>query len=151
MSSTTAVQLERARWYELAGLVRRLEPEECLAPGYYMDPPWSVRDLVGHLGCWLAEAERELERLGAGTYAGHDVDVDALNVAFLEAMRDQPWAVTWLQANAGRTRMLQAWYELRDPDREAAWWIRKSGPEHYEEHLARLRDWVEELVGRRAV
>ena len=27
-----------------------------MAPGYYHDPDWSVRDLVGHLGTWLAEA-----------------------------------------------------------------------------------------------
>ena len=35
----------------------------------------------------------QLERLRAGTYEGHDVDVDALNAAFLAAMQDQPWDV----------------------------------------------------------
>ncbi len=29
----TAIDSERARWYELIGLVRRLRPEECLEPG----------------------------------------------------------------------------------------------------------------------
>ena len=51
------VEAERAGWYELAELVRSLTPQECLEPGYYVDPPWTVRDLVGHIGTWLAEAE----------------------------------------------------------------------------------------------
>jgi hypothetical protein len=108
-----------------------------------------VRDLVGHLGTWLAEAEVQLERINAGTYAGHDVDIDGLNATFLEAMRDQPWDVAWIQANAGRTRMLLAWSELAQPGVEAAWWIRKSGADHYAEHLDRLEAWVEELVSGR--
>ena len=81
--------------------------EQRLAPGYYVDPVWSVRDVVGHIGTWLAEAGVQFERLQAGTYEGHDVDIDGLNAMFLEAMRDQPWDVTWTQANAGRTRMRQ--------------------------------------------
>ena len=149
MDRATAIEAERERWYELVALVRGLTAEECLEPGYYSEPAWSVRDLVGHLGCWLAQAELELERIGAGTYKGHDVDIDALNASFLEAMRGQPWSVAWLQANAGRTLMLQVWYELAEPDAEADWWIHKSGVEHYDEHLARLRAWVGELVARR--
>jgi hypothetical protein len=64
-------------------------------------------------------------------------------------MRDQPWEVAWVQANAGRTRMIQEWYWLSDPTDEAAWWIRKSGCDHYDEHIGRLREWVDELIARR--
>ncbi|MEO8438157.1 MAG: hypothetical protein ABI562_06825 [Chloroflexota bacterium] len=140
---------ERRGWYALVDLVRSLTSEECLVPGYYEDPPWSVRDVVGHVGTWLAEAAVQFERLAAGTYEGHDIDIDALNATFLEALRDQPWDVCWIQANAGRTRMRQAWTDLREPSDEAAWWIRKSGVEHYQEHLGRLETWVETLKGRR--
>jgi Mycothiol maleylpyruvate isomerase N-terminal domain len=144
-----ALEAERRGWYEMADLVRRLTPAECLEPGYYRDPDWTVRDVVTHLGTWLAEAEVQLERIGAGTYEGHDIDVDALNQSFLAAMRDQPWDVAWVQANAGRTRMLEEWSVNRRADDEAAWWIRKSGGDHYQEHLGRLAEWVEELVRRR--
>ncbi len=144
------IEAERVAWYELTDLVRSLTPEECLVPGYYRDPDWSVRDVASHLGTWLAEAEVQFERIHADTYEGHDVDIDALNASFLAAMRDQPWEVAWIQANAGRTRMLQAWMELSGPNDEAAWWIRKSAVEHYSEHLDRLREWVAELIGRRA-
>jgi hypothetical protein len=149
IADVDAIDLERSRWYELIGLVRRLSPQECLEPGYYRDPTWSVRDLVGHIGTWLAEAEIQLQQINAGTYEGHELDIDALNAQFLEAMRDQPWDVASVQAQAGRTRMLQEWHELKAPNEEATWWIRKSGADHYDEHLDRLRAWVEELVGRR--
>jgi hypothetical protein len=150
-SAATAIDAERAGWYELIELVRSLSVEECLVPGYYLEPGWSVGDLVGHLGTWLAEAEVQLERIRAGTYEGHDVDIDDLNATFLEAMRDQPWEVSWVQANAGRTRMLQAWSEVGGHGDEVAWWVRKSGPEHYAEHLPRLREWVTELIARRGL
>lgn len=143
------LEAERAGWHELTTLVRSLVPDECLEPGYYEEPDWTVRDVVAHLGTWLAEAEVQLERMSAGTYEGHDIDVDALNAAFLAAMRDQPWDVAWVQANAGRTRMVQEWYILQQPNDEAAWWIRKSGGDHYAEHLDRLRAWVAELIERR--
>jgi hypothetical protein len=140
---------EREGWYEFFAIVHTLTLDECQVHGYYLDPDWSVRDLVAHIGTWLAEGEIQLERIGAGTYEGHDIDIDALNDALLTAMRDQPWSVAWVQANAARTRMIQEWFGLRARSDEAAWWIRKAGSEHYAEHLGRLREWANELYGRR--
>ncbi len=151
MSDTYALDIdaERESWYEIASLVRSLTPAECLEPGYQRDPDWTVRDVVGHLGRWLAQAQVEFERIGAGTYDGHEIDVDALNALYLAAMAGQPWEVAWVQAVAARTRMVQGWALLREPSDEAAWWIRKAGVDHYAEHLGRLREWVAELVERR--
>ena len=143
------IEAERRSWYEVMDLVRALTPAECLEPGYYRDPDWSVRDVVAHLGTWLAESEVQFERITAGTYGGHDIDIDALNRAFLEAMAGQTWDVAWVQANAARTRMLEEWYALSEPTDEAAWWIRKGAADHFGEHLGRLREWVDELVARR--
>ena len=144
------IDAERIGWYTLTDLVRRLTPDECVVPGYYRDPDWSVRDVVAHVGTWLAEAENQFERISAGTYEGHDIDIDAVNARLLEAMRGQPWDVAWTQANAARSRMISEWSKLREPSDEAAWWIRKAGSDHYAEHLGRLREWVDDLVGRRA-
>ena len=143
------LEAERAGWYELASLVRSLTPDECLTPGYYREPDWTVRDLVAHVGTWLAEAQAQFERIRAGTYEGHEVDVDALNATFLAAMEGQPWDVAWVQATAGRSRMVEEWYALPEASEEAAWWIRKSGSDHYAEHLARLRQWTAKLIERR--
>ena len=140
---------ERDGWYHLERLVRSLTPAECLVPGYYRDPDWTDRDHVAHLGTWLAEAAVQLERMHAGSYEGHDVDIEGLNAAFLEAMADQPWDVAWILATSGRSRMLQTWAGLIEPTDEAAWWVDKSGPVHYRQHVPRLEGWVAELVGRR--
>ena len=143
------LEAERAGWYEIADLVRSLTPDECLVPGYYEDPDWTVRDVVAHLGTWLAEAQAQLERISAATYEGHDVDIDAMNAEFLAAMAGHPWEVAWVQANAGRSRMVDEWSRLHLPTDEAAWWIRKSGGDHYAEHLDRLREWTAALIDRR--
>jgi hypothetical protein len=142
------LDLERERWSELTDLCRELSPRERLAPGYYVDPDWSVRDLVGHIGGWLAEGKAQLERIGAGTYDPHEVDIDALNAQLLAALHDQPWDLVWTQAHAARTKLLAAWYEIAERSADADWWIRKVGADHYEEHLPRLREWVTDLRGR---
>jgi hypothetical protein len=141
---------ERVGWYELSGLVHRLTRKERVEPGYYEDPSWSVRDLAGHIGTWLAEAQVQIRRISADTYEGHDIDIDAMNAVFLDAMRGQPWEIAWVQATAGRAMMLEAWYQLEEQSDEAAWWIRKSAAEHYAEHLERLREWTAQLLERRA-
>ncbi len=146
----TELAAERSGWYEIVRLVSSLTAEECLEPGYQRDPDWTVRDVVAHVGTWLAEAENQFERMTAGTYGGHEIDIDARNAQLLEAMQDQPWSVAWTQANAARTRMLDEWYLLSEPSDEAAWWIRKSAMDHYQEHLGRLREWTAELIARRA-
>ena len=143
------IHAEHLGWHEIVRLIRHLSPRERMQPGYYTDPDWSVRDLVAHIGTWLAEAQVQLERMRAGTYEGHDIDIDAMNASFLQAMHDQPWSVTWVQAHAARTKMLEEWYDLSERTDEAAWWIHKAGAEHYAEHLPRLGEWVADLMERR--
>jgi hypothetical protein len=143
------IDAERVGWYELVGLIGSLTPAECLEPGYYTEPDWTIRDVVAHLGTWLAEAQVQFEQMAAGTYEGHAIDVDALNAELLAAMSGQSWSVAWVQANAARTMMLSAWFALAEPSDEAAWWIRKSAAGHYAEHLPRLREWAAELAARR--
>lgn len=144
------IEAERAGWYELLDLVHSLRADEVVEPGYYVDPDWSVADLVAHLGTWLAEAGIQLERIAAGTYEQREIDVDALNAEFLGAMSDQPWSVILTQAEASRSRMLETWYALPARTDAAAWWIAKSGGDHYHEHLERLRGWVAALHARRS-
>lgn len=114
-SDLVAIDVERERWYEFIGLVRVLRPQECMEPGYYRDPAWSIRDLMGHIGTWLAEAQVQLEQINADTYEGHAVDIDALNERFLEAVRDHTWETVSDLAQAGRTRMIQEWTGLKAP------------------------------------
>jgi hypothetical protein len=140
------IDLEFARWSEIAALIKMLTPDERLAPGYFRDPAWSVKDLVAHLAAWLDEAANQLTSIAARSYEPHDVDIDARNADVLAATKHEPWETLWTEATAARAHMLQHWFALRVPSDAANWWVRKAGAEHYGEHLPRLRTWVAELV-----
>jgi len=136
---------EEARlWAELYRLVDGLPADRASEPGYF-EEGWSAKDLVGHIGSWLAEAGVCLERIRAGTYRDEEIDIDTMNARFFDALHDVPLPVVKSQAIAARSRMLHAWGELTETPPEAVRWISKSGPDHYAEHLPRLRDWVAEL------
>jgi hypothetical protein len=147
ISKSQLVAEEERLWTELRELVDSLPEDKVEEPGYF-EEGWSAKDLIAHLGSWLAEAGVVLERIRFGTYRAEEIDVDAMNKVFFEAMRDVPFPVVRAQAIAARTRMLRAWLSLEEDSPEADRWIRKSGPEHDAEHLPRLREWVREL-GRR--
>ena len=144
VSMSELMAAEDAGWDELHALMDTLTAEEAERPGYYPEG-WSAKDLLGHIGGWLAEAGVLLERISVGTYRRDEIDVDAMNRRFFEAMKDVPFQTVRAQASAARTRMLQAWRMLSEATPEAVFWIRKSGAEHYDEHLPRLREWVAEL------
>jgi hypothetical protein len=137
--------LEKERWTEIASICHALSEADRLRPGYQRDPDWSVKDLVGHLGAWLADAEQHLLRIEAGTEADEPRDIDALNAQYLAAFRDHDWSTVWVQALAGRAQMLAVWSRLPERSEAADAWVRKAGAEHHAEHLPRLREWVAEL------
>ena len=141
-----ALMIEEERsWIELHGLLDELPVDRVDEPGYFVEG-WSAKDLIAHIGSWLAEAGAVLERIRAGTYRPEEIDIDAMNKAFYEALHDVPFQVVKVQAIAARNQMLRAWGTLPDASAEADRWISKSGPEHYAQHLPRLRAWVAELV-----
>jgi DinB superfamily len=140
---------EDTGWDELHALVDSLTPEEAERPGYY-EEGWSASDMLAHIGSWLAAAGAVLERIRGGTYRSEEIDVDAWNERFLQAMKGVPFLDVKTQAAASRARMLQAWNELGELTPEAAFWIGKAGADHYAEHLPRLRAWVSELRASRS-
>ena len=145
--ATLTWQAEERGWTAFMDLLERVPADAGLdAPGYYREG-WSVKDVVAHVGTWLAEAGVAIERIRNGTYAASEIDIDALNAQFLAAMRDVPFDIVRLQAWSARTMLRRQYFSLPvDPPAEATWWVRKSGPEHYDQHLPRLREWVDELA-----
>ncbi len=133
-------------WHEINGLIESLTPEQMEEPGYY--PEWSGKDLLAHLAAWMAEAARMLTQVHYGTYLKRDLDVDAMNKEFYEANRDLPLPVVRAEAFAARNRMLSEMNAIPEVSPEAEDWFQESGPGHYQEHLPRLREWVEELRSR---
>ena len=141
------IDLERERWTEIANLCRPLTAEQRARPGYYSDPDWTVKDMVAHLGTWMAQSEIQLLRIEAGTYVEEPLDIDGLNAQFLDAMRDQDWSTVWAQAVSARAQMLTVWGRIHERTEAADRWVRKAGADHHAEHLPRLREWVATLQG----
>ena len=135
---------EDRQWARLHALVDSLPEDKIDRPGYF-EEGWSAKDLVAHVGTWLAEAALVLERIRFGTYRREEIDIDAANEQFFEAMHDVGFTDVRVQGSAARNQMLRAWGALDGPSADADWWIRKAGPEHYAEHLPRLEEWVAEI------
>jgi len=138
-------QAEDAGWHELHSLIDSLPADAVDRPGYF-EEGWSAKDLLAHIAAWLAQAGVALEQIAAGTYRAAEIDVDALNGRYLEALRQLPFDIIRAQADASRTRMLIAAAGVASPSEDATFWVRKAGPEHYAEHLVRLRAWANELT-----
>jgi hypothetical protein len=136
---------EELLWGELHLLVDSLPVEKVERSGYFAEG-WSAKDLVGHIGSWLAEAGVVLERIRFGTYRESEIDIDAMNKIFYDAMHDVAFQDVRAQAITARNRMLRAWRSLPERSREADRWISKAGPDHYAEHLPRLQEWVQQIA-----
>jgi hypothetical protein len=151
------VEHERRTWTEFQDLLASLSPEQVEQPGYFLEG-WSAKDLLAHVAGWLAEAGLVLEQIRVGTFTGKDMDIEGMNAVFLEANRPQPLRVVHTEASASRSRLLHEVGLLVGVPRgapqgagsftvEADRWLRKAGPEHYAEHLPRLREWVKQVSG----
>ncbi|MFL5799036.1 MAG: hypothetical protein ACJ77A_14045 [Actinomycetota bacterium] len=135
------VREEDARWSELCDAIRAVPPDRLLQPG--VTENWTGKDLLAHLGCWMAEAAGMLERIRLGTYESRRIDLDALNARFYDACRDLSLSDVRAEMEAARTRMFQEWGALPEVTPEAEEWFVESGPAHIAEHLPRLRSFLD--------
>ena len=139
---------EAEAWSRMHAVIDRVTPEIAEEPGYF-EEGWTAKDAIAHLGTWMARGATMLRQIAAGTYREGEIDVDAENARFLEAMRDVPLKTVHLQAAAAHGELLRAWAELPEITPASNYWVHKSGPEHYAEHLPRLEAWVNQLSQRR--
>lgn len=140
------LQTEEAAWAEFAAALGSLSDAQIEQVGYY--PGWSVKDLMSHVGCWQAEAHRQLQRMAAGSYRAEPLDVEGRNAEFLQAMRPCTLDEVRAECHAARSQMLAGFDAFPEPPPEAVEWFAESGADHYAEHLPRLRAWIEELAPR---
>jgi len=132
---------EAEAWHRLHAVIDGITTEMANEPGYF-EEGWTAKDAIAHLGTWMARGATMLRQLAAGTYREGEMDVDAENARFLEAMRDIPLETVHLQAAAAHAELMRAWAQLPAVTPAASYWVRKAGPEHYAEHLPRLEEWV---------
>ena len=144
------IQQEDAAWARFEDVISSLDEDQIVEPGYYPDDGWSVKDLIGHIGSWMAEAAIMLERIRFGSYEPDTRDTDDLNKLFFESNRDQPLDVVRAECASARARILQEWDALTEVTAEAAEWFEESAARHCGEHQARLEAWAAELRARGA-
>jgi hypothetical protein len=134
---------EEAGWAAFCRGLDAFDRQAAEAPGY--SPDWSVKDLMAHVGNWLAETCQIFERIRMGTHRPEPLDVDAMNREFFEANRDLPLGAVRAELVASRNRFLQEFDAIPEGTPLADEWFVESGPEHYAEHLARLLGWASEV------
>ena len=72
---------EEEGWERLRQVLGRIPKDRLDEPGV-TDEGWSPKDVMFHLGAWLAEAARQLERMREGTYVVEDDTVEDRNQAW---------------------------------------------------------------------
>jgi hypothetical protein len=135
-------------WATFIQTVESLTDEQLVEVGYYPEEGWSVKDLIAHIGFWMTEAANRLEQMRFGTYVPGNAESDTLNKECYEANRDVPLPVVRAECFAAHTRILQELDALPELDGEAVEWFTESADRHYDEHRARLDEWVAELRSR---
>jgi hypothetical protein len=141
------LRAEDGAWNTFLPALESVPPDQMETPGYYPEG-WSVKDLMAHIASWQAEATNVLTQVRLNTYRKADLDVDAMNKAFYEANRDLPLRLVKAELWSARTRMLTELNGLSEITPLADEWFAESGAKHYDEHLPRLGEWVEELRAR---
>ena len=143
------ITAEERSWSELHAMIADLTPEEMEARGMGPDE-WSAKDVLWHLGCWTAEAAKQLECIRLGTYVEQDWDnTDELNAQMTEEGRRQDVATVMTELTAARNRAPQEFGALEAVTPDAEEWFSEVGSEHYDDHLSELRAWIGELESRR--
>lgn len=148
-SKRELLALEDVGWVEFIGLAESLTADQMDQAGYYPEG-WSVKDLLAHIGGWQAETVQLLEQIRMGTYSSVQVDVDAFNQLIYDANKELRLLDVRAECWSAHNRMLEEWNALLEVTPVAEEWFVESGPNHYAEHVERLREWVLELSARQA-
>jgi hypothetical protein len=132
------VDREDAAWAELDEVLDAFPPEQLESPTLN-EEGWSPRDVMFHIGAWLAEAGKQLEHMGMGTFVDPGLDTDELNARWLDVSRSIDVETARAELSSSRVRMLRELAALSEITPEAQEWFEESGDVHYREHLPELR------------
>jgi hypothetical protein len=134
------LRAEDQGWGRLDALLGEIPDDRMTEPGLTED--WTVKDLLGHLAYWMAEAAHVFERQHYNTYEKSSLDVDAINEDVYQAMKDLELPTVRTELESARVRMLQEFWALPDLTPEAEEWFVDSGAGHMDEHLPDLERFV---------
>ena len=121
--------------------------------------PWSIREIVVHVGAWLREMTGALERMARGerpTPEGVDYsDPDPWNARFVAEAKGKSVAQVEAEMHAAKeefVRAMRALPEDRFAEGKTAWRIvHASAIDHFKEHAAQMWQWKSQKGAGRAI
>lgn len=103
---------------------------------------WSVKDVLWHVAYWWRDGEQSFRAMRAGTYVhehSSDAQTDATNARVLAESRSMSAAAVEAGLAAARVGVLEAFASVAgDPAADEL--FASETIEHYEEHLAAVRE-----------
>jgi hypothetical protein len=129
-------------WRRLHALLRRI-------PTHRLDEPtvtpegWSPKDVMFHIGAWLAEAARQLDRMREGTYRPQEDTVEELNSAWFALSRTLDVPTARAELESARVIARDALGALPLLTTDARGWFEESAWLHYAEHVVDLERWLD--------
>jgi len=132
---------EERGWAELRAVLGRIPTDRVEEPGV-TDEGWSAKDVMFHVGAWLAEAARQLERIRAGTYVVEGDRVEERNRAWYALSRTLDLPTVRVELASSRVIAHEALAGLVEVTPEAREWFEESAALHYAEHLPDLVRWL---------
>jgi hypothetical protein len=133
---------EERGWAELRVVLRRI-PQARLEEPSVTDDGWSPKDVMFHVGAWLALAARQLDRIREGTYAIDGITADERNRDWLALSRTLDVPTVRAELESSRLIAHDALAALPAVTPEAREWFEESAQLHYAEHLPGLVRWLD--------
>jgi len=132
---------EEREWEALHGLLDEIAPERLSDPRIPPDG-WSAKDVMFHVGAWLADAGRTLEQIRFGTFTGEESDIDELNRQWFALSQRLDAQTCRAEMEASRARCRAELAALESVTAQAQEWFEEAGALHYRKHVKDLLDWV---------
>lgn len=142
MDRDELLRVGRDRWDEFDRLLQAVSSDRLDEPTLNPDG-WSVKDLLWHMGSWDAEIADQLERIRAGTYAGHRWNEDPMNARFLEEGRRADVRSARELCSRARERVRSEMDLQADLTEAVEDLFSESAYRHVDDHLPELRRFVE--------
>jgi DinB superfamily len=137
---------EERWWHTFHALIDDVPPERLADPRIPPDG-WSTKDVMFHVGAWLADAGRTIEQIRFGTFTGEEPDSEELNREWFSLSRSLDLRTCRAELESSRVRCRAELATLSSVTPQAQEWFEEAGALHYRAHAKDLLDWI--VPGRR--
>jgi hypothetical protein len=135
---------EERRWVQFHALLGSIPTQRFEEPTVTPEG-WSPKDVVYHVGFWLADCARVLDQIRVGTFdrAEEDaLDIDRMNAEGVEVSRGMDPRDVRVMCESARVEARTAFGTLPEVTTDAWEWFEESGPLHYAKHVEDLEAWL---------